>query len=122
MNGWFVRQFQAIEATPTCKAAVSYFIMDGIQHPHAKRMNKEGEKKQYPETTIIIEGLDTKYINKKQTNVNLRTATKHETQGKAGGQGIPFTWPFVTSIGQGQPTSVTSPDAPAPISVQSWLP
>ena len=79
-------------------------------------------KKQYPETTIMIECLDTKYINKKQTNVNLRTATKHETQGKAGGQGIPFTWPFVTSIGQGQPTSVTSPDAPAPISVQSWLP
>jgi len=38
--------------------------MDGIQHPHAKRMNKEGEKKQYPETTIIIECLDILTINK----------------------------------------------------------
>ena len=33
-----------IEAKPTCKTAVRYFIMNGIEQPHAKRTNKEGKK------------------------------------------------------------------------------
>ena len=51
MYGDFKRE---IEATPTGKTAVTYFVMNVIDQPHAKRTNKK-KKKQYPETTIIIE-------------------------------------------------------------------
>ena len=33
-----------IEAKPTGKTAVTYFIMNGIEQPHAKRTNKKGKK------------------------------------------------------------------------------
>ena len=33
-----------IEAKPTGKTAVTYFIMNGIEQSHAKRTNKEGKK------------------------------------------------------------------------------
>ena len=33
-----------IEAKPTRKTAVTYFILNEIEHPHAKRANKKGKK------------------------------------------------------------------------------
>ena len=33
-----------IEAKPTGKTAVTFFIVNGIEQPHAKRTNKKGEK------------------------------------------------------------------------------
>ena len=60
MYGDFKRE---IEAEPTGKTAVTYFIMNGIEQPHAKAQTKK-EKKQYPETTIIVECLDILTINK----------------------------------------------------------
>ena len=44
LNGWFVRRFQARNRGKTGKAAVTYFIMNGIEQPHAKRTNKKGKK------------------------------------------------------------------------------
>ena len=54
MYGDFKRE---IEAKPTGKTAVTYFIMNGIEQPHANARTKK-EKKQYLETTIAIECLD----------------------------------------------------------------
>ena len=46
-----------VKAKPAGKTAVTDFIINGIEQPHAKRTNERG-KKQYPETTIRIEKLD----------------------------------------------------------------
>ena len=58
MGGLYGDCKREIEAKPTGKAAVIYFIVNGIEHIHAKRANKKGKKNQYPETTILIECLD----------------------------------------------------------------
>ena len=54
---------QEIEAKPTGKTAVTYFIMNGIEQPHAKRTDKKG-KKQSSKAAIIIECLEILTINK----------------------------------------------------------
>ena len=41
LDGDFKRE---IEAKPTGKTAVTYFIMNGIEQPQAKRTNKKGKK------------------------------------------------------------------------------
>ena len=33
-----------IEAKPTGKTGITYFIMNGIEQPHANRTNKKGKK------------------------------------------------------------------------------
>ena len=53
---------QEIEAKPTGKTAVTYFIMNGIEQPHAKRTNKKGKSSTLK--PIIIECLDIYTINR----------------------------------------------------------
>ena len=59
MGGLYGDCKREIEAKPTGKAAVIYFIVNGIEHLHAKRTNEKGK----PETTILIECLDILTIN-----------------------------------------------------------
>ena len=53
-----------IEAKPTGKTAVTYFLTSLIEQPHAKMHEQKRKKKQYPEATIIIEWLDILTINR----------------------------------------------------------